>query len=528
MGQPKTHLGGAENFSSPVENLSTTARENSLRSLSRLRGMGGRQYPVMSDASKSQSSVGGALRRTKIVATIGPASSSPEVIRQLIKAGMDVARLNFSHGTHEDHARQIATLRALSRELNTPVTILQDLQGPKIRVGQLPGGEMTLAPEEIVSLVPEADFTGRERTVPIDYADLAERAEPGMHVLLDDGLLEFAVVEVIGRELRCRVIEGGVLKSRKGVNFPNLVLALPSLTEKDIRDVEFGVAHGVDWISLSFVRTAADVRTLKELIATRGAAKPIIAKIEKPQAVENLDEILQEVSGVMVARGDLGVEVRPEKVPMLQKQIIEKCNRMGLPVITATQMLESMIRESRPTRAEASDVANAIIDGTDAIMLSGESAIGAYPVRAVEMMARIATEVEAGIAFKAYSATDPGDAHALSEGATVVAGLLNLRAIVALTTTGYTARLVAADRSKTALFALTSDESVYHVLNLHWGIKPLLVPGVAENFEGLVGMAEAALRARNLVGSGDKILVIGGVPPGQPRGSNFMKLHRVS
>jgi pyruvate kinase len=475
----------------------------------------------------ARDSSGGIMRRTKIVATLGPVSSSPEVIRQLIKAGMDVARLNFSHGTHEEHARQIASLRALSQELDTPVTILQDLQGPKIRVGQLPAGETTLAPGESVSLVPEADFVGREATVPLDYALVAGSAEPGMRVLLDDGLLELEVVEAVGHEVRCRVIEGGVLKSRKGVNFPNLTLPLPSLTGKDLRDVEFGLAHGVDWISLSFVRTAADVRTLKELLATKGVSKPVIAKIEKPQAVENLDEILQEVNGVMVARGDLGVEVRPEKVPMLQKQIIEKCNRMGLPVITATQMLESMIRESRPTRAEASDVANAIIDGTDAVMLSGESAIGAYPIRAVEMMARIATEVEARIGFKAYPASEPTDSHALSEGATAVARVLNLRAIVVLTTTGYTARHVAAERSKTALFALTTDASVYHSLNLHWGIKPLVVEGIPDDFEGLVHQAERTLRARNLVTAGDKILVIGGVPPGQHRGSNFMKLHLI-
>jgi len=465
------------------------------------------------------------MRRTKIVATLGPVSSSPEVIRRLINAGMDVARLNFSHGTHDEHARQIATLRALSQELDAPVTILQDLQGPKIRVGQLPGGVKTLTPGEIVSLVPESDFAGLEGTVPLDYAHVAGSAEPGMRVLLDDGLLELEVVEIVRRELRCRVVEGGVLKSRKGVNFPNLTLPLPSLTDKDIRDVEFGLAHGVDWISLSFVRTAADVRTLKEFLAAKGGSKPIIAKIEKPQAVENLDEILQEVSGVMVARGDLGVEVRPEKVPMLQKQIIEKCNRLGLPVITATQMLESMIRESRPTRAEASDVANAIIDGTDAVMLSGESAIGAYPVRAVEMMARIATEVEAGIAFKTYPATESSDSHALSEGATAIANVLNLRAIVVMTTSGHTARLVAAERSKTALFALTTDARVYHALNLHWGIKPLLVAGIPESFEGLVQQAEATLRACKLATSGDHFLVIGGVPPGQSRGSNFMKLH---
>ncbi len=468
------------------------------------------------------------MRRTKIVATLGPASRSPEVVRQLIKAGMDVARLNFSHGSAEDHAQQIATVRALSRELETPVTILQDLQGPKIRVGQLTGGAMTLEPEGVVSLVPEGEFNGDERVVPVDYAQLAEGAKAGTRVLLDDGLLELEVIDVRGRALRCRVVEGGVLKSRKGVNFPDLALPLPSLTEKDIRDLEFGIAHGVDWISLSFVRTAADVRMLKGLLAAKGVSKPIVAKIEKPQAVENLDEILREVNGVMVARGDLGVEMRPEKVPMLQKQIIEKCNRLGLPVITATQMLESMIREARPTRAEASDVANAIIDGTDAVMLSGESAVGAYPVRAVEMMVRIATEVEAGIVFRAYAADDPTDAHALSEGATAVARSLNVRAIVVLTTSGYTARLVAAERSKTALFALTTDADVYHSLNLHWGITPLLISDVAGSFEGLVAVAEETLRARKLVDSGDKILVVGGVPPGRVRGSNFLKLHVVS
>jgi pyruvate kinase len=467
------------------------------------------------------------MRRTKIVATLGPVSSSPEVIRQLIRAGMDVARLNFSHGTPEEHARQITTLRALSQELDTPVTILQDLQGPKIRVGQLPGGVITLMAGEIVSLVPEADFSGQEATLPLDYAHIAESAKQGMRVLLDDGLMELEIVGVMARAVQCRVVEGGVLKSRKGVNFPNLTLPLPSLTDKDIEDVEFGIAHGVDWISLSFVRTAADVRTLKELLTSKGVSKPIIAKIEKPQAVGNLDEILQEVSGVMVARGDLGVEVRPEKVPMLQKQIIEKCNRLGLPVITATQMLESMIRDSRPTRAEASDVANAIIDGTDAVMLSGESAIGAYPVRAVEMMARIATEVEAGISFKAYPAHEPSDSHALSEGATAVARVIDLRAIVVLTTSGHTARLVAAERSRTALFALTTDATVYHSLNLHWGIKPLVVTGVPATFEGLVDQAAAALRVRNLVAPDEKILVIGGVPPGQCRGANFMKVHLV-
>jgi pyruvate kinase len=467
------------------------------------------------------------MRRTKIVATLGPASSSPEIIRQLITAGMDVARLNFSHGTHEEHARNIANVRAISAELDTPVTILQDLQGPKIRVANLPGGEMVLRPGTIVSILPAADFRNQEGAIPIDYPDLADHARPGMRVLLRDGALELEVVAIKGRELRCRVIEGGVLKNRQGVNFPGLTLPLPSLTEKDKRDVEFGLTHNVDWISLSFVRSAADVPALMEFLRANDRSKSVMAKIEKPEAIENLEEILQQVNGVMVARGDLGVEVRPEKVPMLQKHIIERCNRKGLPVITATQMLESMIHEPQPTRAEASDVANAIIDGTDAVMLSGESAIGAFPVRAVEMMARIAGEVESGTEPKVYPASEPTDSHALSEAATAIARLINPKAIAVLTTSGHTARLLAAERSKTPLFALTTSADVYHSLNLFWGIKPLLIKGTPASFAGLVQQAQSTLLARNIVAPGDKILVIGGVPAGQPRGSNFIKIHVV-
>ncbi|MEI7983210.1 MAG: pyruvate kinase, partial [Bacteroidota bacterium] len=319
------------------------------------------------------------IRRTKIVATIGPASSSADMIRKLIEAGMDVARLNFSHGKYEDHALVIQHLREISDELGKPITILQDLQGPKIRVGELPGGKTDICKGESISLVPENEFTGQPGAIPIDYPYVAEEAKPGMQVLLADGLFELRVSSVDGTRVLCEVIEGGSLSSRKGVNFPNLNLRLPSLTDKDIRDLEFGLSQGVDWVSLSFVRSADDVRILKNLIAEKGYIKPVIAKIEKPQAIEHLEEIVNEVNGMMVARGDLGVEMFPEKVPMLQKRIIELCNRRGKIVITATQMLESMIHEPRPTRAEASDVANAIIDGTDAIMLSGETAMGDFP-----------------------------------------------------------------------------------------------------------------------------------------------------
>ena len=305
-------------------------------------------------------------RRTKIVATIGPSSNSPDMIRQLIMAGMDVARLNFSHGNYETHAGVIKNLREISHDLGKPVTILQDLQGPKIRVGSLPGGAITITQGEKVKLVPEDGRDPEHGIIPIDYPYIATEAEPGMQVLLDDGLLEMVVDSIEGNEVWCEVKEGGLLKSRKGVNFPNLNLQLPSLTEKDKEDLEFGLKEGVDWVSLSFVRDARGYQGFEGLYQCQGVIKPVIAKIEKPQAIEHLAEIVEESNGIMVARGDLGVEMSPEKVPLLQKQIIEMCNRVGKPVITATQMLESMIHEPRPTRAEASDVANAIIDGTDA------------------------------------------------------------------------------------------------------------------------------------------------------------------
>jgi len=468
------------------------------------------------------------LRRTKIVATLGPASSSPDVIRQMVEAGMDVARLNFSHGSHDEHARTISQLRAISSELDTPVTILLDLQGPKIRVGRLPGGQIPLTSGEIVGLVPEADFEDKPGTIPIDYAHAAEEARPGMRVLLADGLFELEIVEVDGNALRCRVLEGGLLESRKGVNFPNLELRLPSLTEKDKQDLEFGISQNVDWISLSFVRSADDVRALKALLDAKGVRKLVVAKIEKPQALDHLDEILEEVQAVMVARGDLGVELSPEEVPMIQKRIIELCNRKGRPVITATQMLESMIHDPRPTRAEASDVANAIIDGTDAVMLSGETAVGVHPVRAVAMMARIAREVESRIEFKSYPPSGHSETEALSEAANVITKTIRPKFVVVLTSSGYTARFVAAEKPKAAVIALTTSLAVYHALNLLWGIKPLLVEDTPETFEGLVELAQSTLQRRQLVHPGDKIVVMGGIPAGEPHGTNFVKIHTVT
>jgi pyruvate kinase len=465
-------------------------------------------------------------RRTKIVATLGPASSTPEVIRQLIAAGLDVARLNFSHGSYDDHARTIRILRDLSLELDKPVTLLQDLQGPKVRVGRLPGDAMELKAGDTVMLVPEGRDVGAG-VIPVDYPLLQDQAAPGMQVLLDDGLLELEVRGVGGMGVACRVVEGGVLKSRKGVNFPGLNLCLPSLTDKDLQDLKFGLKQGVDWVSLSFVRSETDICILKDRIKQMGYDVPVIAKIEKPQALQHLEAIVEEAQGVMVARGDLGVEVSPEKVPMLQKRIIELCNQKGRPVITATQMLESMIVDSRPTRAEASDVANAIIDGTDAVMLSGETAVGAHPVKAVEMMARIACEVEGKIPFKSYLPAQHTGTHALSEAVNAIERVLIPRCIVLLTTTGFTAQSVASQRPKAPVVALTQDAAVYHRLNLVWGVQPLLVEEAARDFESLVALAERTLLQKGLAAAGDTILVLGGVPPRTPLGTNFIKLHEV-
>lgn len=467
------------------------------------------------------------LHRTKIVATIGPASSSPEVIRQMILAGMNVARLNFSHGSYEDHARVVTLLRSISKELDIPVTLLQDLQGPKIRVGQLPDGAMTLTEGETLTLVPIAEYSHQPETVPIDYPYVAEEAVPGTQVLLDDGLLELKVEEVIGNAVRCRVIAGGVLKNRKGVNLPSLNLRLPSLTEKDIQDLEFGVAQGVDIISLSFVRTPEDIQSLKEFLAAKGANIPVLAKIEKPQAVANLEAIVNQCDAIMVARGDLGVEMSPEKVPLIQKQIIRLCNQKGIPVITATQMLDSMIHNPRPTRAEASDVANAIIDGTDAVMLSGESAAGDFPVEAVKMLARIATDVEPEIQFVNYPPSEIDETHAMSEALNVIDKTLDLQCIVALTETGYTAKLAAAERPKAAVVALTLNPEVYHHLNLAWGVRPILLERQGDSLEEILQEMEACLLQRNFASPGDKVLVMGGIPAHKTRGTNFLKIHTI-
>jgi len=467
------------------------------------------------------------LHRTKIVATIGPASDSPEMIRKMLLAGMNVARLNFSHGNYDDHAARIQRLRTASTELDIPLTLLQDLQGPKIRVGDLPDG-MNLVEGEALTLVPVADYTGQPHTVGIDYPYVAEEAEPGTQVLLDDGLLELRVEKIDGNAVQCTVVEGGLLKSHKGVNFPSLNLRLPSMTEKDMRDLDFGIEQGVDIISLSFVRKPEDIQTLKALLKEKGADIPVLAKLEKPQAIANLEAIVNECNAIMVARGDLGVEMSPEKVPLIQKRIIQLCNQKGIPVITATQMLDSMIHNPRPTRAEASDVANAIMDGTDAVMLSGESAVGDYPVESVKMLARIAKEVEPSIPVVNYPPNSSDDADAISEALHAIDDNLHLHCIVAFTETGYTARLASAERPTASIIAYTPHVKIYRQLNLHWGVRPILMENIPENLDEALRQIEADLLKRQYATSGDKILIMGGIPFGHAGTTNFLKLHTIS
>lgn len=468
------------------------------------------------------------IHRTKIVATIGPASDSPEMIRKMLLAGMNVARLNFSHGKYDDHAERIKRLRDAAEELDLPLMLLQDLQGPKIRVGDLPAEGMILNEGATLNLVPIADYAEQPNTVGIDYPYVAEEAEPGTQVLLDDGLLELRVEKVDGNAVQCIVIEGGLLKSHKGVNFPTLNLRLPSLTEKDKQDLDFGIEQGVDLISLSFVRKPEDIQTLKALLKEKGADIPVLAKLEKPQAIANLDAIVDECDAIMVARGDLGVEMSPEKVPLIQKRIIHLCNQKGIPVITATQMLDSMIHNSRPTRAEASDVANAIVDGTDAVMLSGESAVGNYPVESVKMLARIATEVEPSIQFTNYPPNRVDDAAAISEALHAIDDTLDLQCIVAFTETGYTAQLASEERPKAPIVAYTPNPKIYRRLSLNWGVRPVLMQGFSGSLTDVLEQMEADLIQRNFVTPGNKVLIMGGIPFGQPGSTNFLKIHTVT
>ncbi len=480
------------------------------------------------------------FRRSKIVATIGPASEKEETLRQLIEAGIDVARLNFSHGTHEEHLEKIRLIRKLSEELNKPVSILQDLQGPKLRVGKLPAEGIPLQAGDMVVLTQVSnvdslvDLPASTILIPLDVPNLARGVIPGNRILLDDGNLEFEVTEVKGDAVFAKVILGGTLYSNKGVNLPGAALGIPPFTEKDRIDLEFGLKNGVDWVAISFVHRASDIEevrnAMREILPTRSTI-PIIAKLERPEAIANLHEIIHAADGVMVARGDLGVETSPSTVPIIQKRIIDMANRHAKPVITATQMLDSMIRNPRPTRAEASDVANAIFDGTDAVMLSGETASGAYPIEAVKVMANIICEAEANAAEYAHYSTRPAeapqdDALAITRAAKELAHDRNVAAIAVFTQTGKTALLMSKSRPNVPIFAFTPEEQTYNRMGLYWGVVPFLVP-FASTVEAMIASVEAALVSSTSIQTGDQVVVISGFPVGAMRPPNFALLYTV-
>ncbi|HEX9188593.1 MAG TPA: pyruvate kinase, partial [Vicinamibacteria bacterium] len=425
------------------------------------------------------------MRRTKIVATVGPASRRPETLERLIQAGVNVFRLNFSHGTHDEHLEVIRSVREIAARLHRPIALLQDLSGPKIRTGKVKDGEVQLVKGARLAITTDTSVEGTAELISTTYELLPRDVTAGDQILLDDGNLELRVTGIADGRVQCEVVDGGTLRSNKGMNLPGVMLSTPALTEKDRRDLVFGVQHRVDYVAMSFVRRAEDVLEAKSLVKAMGEATPVIAKIEKPQAVENLEAILAASDGVMVARGDLGVEIGTEDVPIVQKRIIAAANAAGRVVITATQMLESMIENPRPTRAEASDVANAILDGTDAVMLSGESAVGKYPVETVETMARIADYTEehgmGSIRPRRADArrTDvppgpPGPGtpttRSLTRAASSVAEELGCKLIVAFTESGITARLVSSHRPRVPVVAVTHDDRVYRRLALWWGV----------------------------------------------------------
>jgi len=462
-------------------------------------------------------------KRTKIIATIGPASGSPAIIARLIHAGMDAARLNFSHGEGKDHTRRIGFIRSEAAKAGRPIAIIQDLQGPKLRVGLVKNDAITLKRGDPITITARK-LTGTNSIISVSYPRLTKDLKAGDRILLDDGRLSLKVVKVTLSGLACKVISGGILRSHKGVNLPGAALSLPSLSRKDKEDLIFGAKQDVDFIALSFVRTADDIKRTRRFINSLGKDTPIIAKIEKPEAIRNLDEIIEAADGIMVARGDLGVEMSPENVPLLQKKIIEACHWAEKPVITATQMLESMIENPQPTRAETSDVANAILDGTDCVMLSGETAVGKYPVQTVEFMSRIARQAEKSVnpwpPDEDVSGPDESVAHAACRAAEEQC----VRAIVTFTQSGSTALLVSKHRPRSLIIAATPFEKVSRLLSLYWGVTPIVVKARRTTDDMISGVEHAMLK-RKLVKPGELIVITAGVPVGVAGSTNMMKIH---
>jgi pyruvate kinase len=462
-------------------------------------------------------------RRTKIVATIGPACSTPEMVRALVAAGMDAARLNLSHGTHEDHRQRAKLVRDAQEEAGRPLALIGDLQGPKFRVGDLPTPLQLVQGEEITVVV---GANGGKGELPIAPAAIGEVLQRGHEVLIDDGMVRLQVVDVEAGRARCGIVVGGAVSSHKGVNLPGVPIPIPSLTRKDIDDLEFALELGCDYIALSFVRSAADVRDLRALIDQEGSTAHVIAKIEKAEAVDALDDILHETDAVMVARGDLGVEIGPALVPLVQKRIILSALERGKPVITATQMLESMIHHPEPTRAEASDVANAILDGTSATMLSGETAVGEYPIQAVQTMDRIARAIEPSLGYRHQipeATEDPTIGNAMSNAACDLAEALGAKAMLVPTFTGRTASAVARLRPRRPILALTHQHWSVHQMAIEWGVTPILIPE-CKDVEDLWSRSLEAAMESGLVESGDTVVITAGTAVNIPGSTNVIKV----
>lgn len=468
------------------------------------------------------------MRKTKIVCTLGPATNDVEIMKQLIHNGMDAARINFSHGTYETHAETIAKLKQAREELNAPIPLILDTKGPEIRVKTFKEDKVRLEEDATFTLTTR-EVEGDVNIVSVTYADLPKDVHRGSRILIDDGLIELKVEDITETDVVCKVVNGGVVKSRKGVNLPGVEVNLPSLMEKDIEDLKFGVENGFDIVAASFIRSAEDVLKIRRVLEENGGGQMhIISKIENQQGVENIDKILEASDGIMVARGDLGVEIPPEEVPLVQKILIAKANRIGKPVITATQMLESMVHSPRPTRAEANDVANAIFDGSDAIMLSGETAAGAYPLEAVATMARIALKAESAVdyAAKLANTTEPARVNitnAISMAACATAAELKTAAITTVTKSGFTARMISRYRPACPLIASTSDETVWRQMNLIWGCKPMLYTGELPRGGVFDTALEIAVKS-GLLRNGDTVVSALGMPLGFSGATNTLRV----
>lgn len=474
------------------------------------------------------------IRRTKIICTIGPASREPEILRRLVRSGMDVARLNFSHGDAKTHRENVERIRSAAKAENRSVAIQIDLQGPKFRMGKIVDSGILVTEGDTVTLTTR-DLLGRTKeALPVQNERLPSLVRPGDRILIDDGLIELIALSSSEQDIQCQVAVGGSIKSNKGMNLPGISTELPSMTEKDRQDLAHALDWDVDWIALSFVRTPDDVEALKSYIKEQtDRPVPVMAKIEKPEALERIDEIVEAADAIMVARGDLGIEIATEKVPLAQKHIIERCNEVGIPVVTATQMLDSMIRNPRPTRAEASDVANAMLDGTDAVMLSGETTIGRYPVEALQTMVSIINEVEGertNIPVRPFRPLEENInlsiARAISRAAREAAQNLGTAAIIAITSSGYTARIVSRYRPRAPIVAITPDERVQRQLNLYWGVTPLLAPRT-QNTDEMIENALQTVKEWGLVEKDDLVAITAGTAGSDPGTTNLLRIQVV-